>query len=120
MASTRNKNTRENYCLEQQQYKDMRNYPMYENSTYGSAYHTQMPGLGVNPGQIPWNQLSNNAVQIETYLYGIGSSNLVNPTPHTITPQLKSLTEMNVFKKETTYIPEPLVVEKFQRPWPSL
>ena len=117
MASTQNINTPGNYYLEQKQYKDNENYTLYPNSQYGAAYNTRLPGNGVNPGQIPWNQLSNNAVQIESFLFGVGSTNLVNPLPVMI-PELKTLDTANFFEKNTTLIPEPLVVEKSQRPFP--
>ena len=58
MASTRNKNTPGNYCLEQREYKESSNYTLYPNSQYGAAYNTRLAGNGLNPGQIPWNKLS--------------------------------------------------------------
>ena len=109
MASTRNINTPGNYYLEQKQYKENEGYTMYSNSQYGAAYNTQLPGNGVNPGQIPWNQLSNNAVQIESFLFGINSTNLVQAQP-TLYPEFKTLNTANFFEKTATLIPEPLVV----------
>lgn len=117
MACTRNINTPGNYYLEQKQYKENEGYTMYSNSQYGAAYNTQLPGNGVNPGQIPWNQLSNNAVQIESFLFGINSTNLVQAQP-TLYPEFKTLNTVNFFEKTATLIPEPLVVQKFQRPFP--
>ena len=117
MASTRNLNTPGNYNLEQRQYRDMETYTLYPNSQYGAAYSTMLPGNGVNPGQVPWNKLSNNAVQIESFLFGINSTNLVNPAP-CFHPELAKLESVNIFKKEATFIPEPLVIRKDQRPFP--
>ena len=117
MASTRNLNTPGNYNLEQRQYRDMETYTLYPNSQYGAAYSTMLPGNGVNPGQVPWNKLSNNAVQIESFLFGINSTNLVKPAP-VFVPELKELCWSNVFNKGPTYIPEPLVIEANQRPFP--
>ncbi len=117
MASTRNKNTPGNYCLQQRSYTESRNYLAYPNASYGAAFDTRLPGNGLLPGQVPWNQLSNNAVDIETFLYGINSTNLVNPAS-CLTPELKVLKMANVFESEPTYIPEPLVIEKNQRPYP--
>jgi len=116
MASTRSKNTIGNYCLEQNEYKQAQVYTLYPNSQYGVAYNTQLPGLGLLPAQMPGNQLSNNALDIESFLFGINSTNLVNPAP-TFYPQLKPLCSTNIFKKRHTYIPEPLVIEKNQRPF---
>jgi len=117
MASTRNKNTPGNYCLQQMSYSESRNYLAYINGANGYAYDTRFPGNGLNPGQVPWNQLSNNAVDIETFLYGINSTNLVNPAP-CLTPEIKTLKTANVFEKPPIFIPEPLVIEKNQRPFP--
>jgi len=44
MASTRNRNTPGNYCLEQRQFAESTNYTLYSNSQYGAAYNTQLPG----------------------------------------------------------------------------
>jgi len=118
MASTRNLNTRGNYNLEQRQYRDMANYALYEHSQYGAAYNTMLPGNGVNPGQVPWNQLSNNAVQIESFLFGINSTNLVQ-AQEPLVPELKKLNTANFFESTPVFVPEPLVVEKNQRPFPA-
>jgi hypothetical protein len=117
MASTRNLNTLGNYNLEQKQYRDMETYTLYPNSQYGAAYSTMLPGNGVNPGQVPWNKLSNNAVQIESFLFGINSTNLVQAQAPLV-PELKKLETANFFERTPVFIPEPLVVEKSQRPFP--
>jgi len=120
MASTRNKNYSGNYCLEQKQFANSAQYTLYPNSQYGAAYDTMMPGNGVNPGQIPGNQLSNNAVQIESFLFGINSTNLVDPKPHYIEPELKNLGTVNFFERSPRImVPQPLVIEKNQRPYPT-
>ena len=48
MASTRNKNTYGNYCLEQKQYSQNAQYTLYANSQYGEAYNTCLAGNGLN------------------------------------------------------------------------
>jgi len=117
MASTRNKNTPGNYCLQQLEYSQSRQYTIYKNAAPGEAYDTKLPGNGLLPGQIPWNKLSYNSADIESFLFGINSTNLVKPQP-CLTPELKNLSTANVFEKGPIYIPEPLVVEKNQRPFP--
>ena len=62
--------------------------------------------------------MSHNAADIESFLFGVGSTNLVNPQP-CLTPELKQLSTANVYEKDPTYIPEPLVMEKNQRPFPK-
>jgi len=118
MASTRNKNTYGNYALEQKQYSQNAQYTLYANSQYGEAYNTCLAGNGLNPGQMPWTTMSNNAPDIETFLFGINSTNLVNPTPPMLVPQLKCLNSANLFERSTIFIPEPLTIEKHQRPLP--
>ena len=115
MASTRNKNTRGNYCLEQREHVLTANYTLYANSQYGAAYTTELPGNGLLPAQIPWNKLSYNPADTESFLFGINSSNLVEPAPCFV-PEFTQLNNVNLFKNRTTFIPEPLTVEKKQRP----
>ena len=116
MASTRNKNTPGNYCLEEREYAQSRQYTLYKNSAYGAAYDTKLPGNGLNPGQFPSNQLSYNSADIESFLFGINSTNLVKPA-QPLTPELACLKTANVFETSPVYMPEPLVVEKHQRPF---
>jgi len=117
MASTRNKNTPGNYNLEQREFRQIEKYVLYANSQYGSAYNTMLPGNGLLPAQIPWNKLSHNAADTESFLFGINSTNLVNPAP-CLVPEITSLSSTNIYDKSPIYIPEPLVIEKNQRPFP--
>jgi len=117
MASTRNKNTPGNYCLDQKQYTDSSAWTLYANGAYGQAYDTRLAGNGLNPGQLPWTTLSYNPADIESFLFGINSTNLVNPAP-CLTPELKCLKTANIFKMPDVIMPVPLVVSKSQRPFP--
>ena len=117
MASTRNRNTPGNYCLEQRQYQQLSNYTLYPNSQYGAAFNTRLPGNGLLPAQIPWNKLSYNAADTESFLFGINSTNLVNPAPCFVPENIK-LGSANIFDKGEILMPEPLVMEKNQRPFP--
>lgn len=119
MASTRNKNTPGNYSLYLKQNNGAENWRLYENGGNGLAYDTRLPGNGLNPGQMPWTTLSHNAVDIETFLFGINSTNLVNPaTP--LTPKLKNLNSAHVFENKPVIMPIPQAIPKFQRPFPIL
>jgi len=118
MSSTRNINTPGNYCLQQQQFKNSSIYTLYPNSQYGNAYDTKLPGNGLNPAQIPSDQMSRNAVEIESSLFGINSTNLVSPQPE-VKPELINLKSANIFQSAPVFVPEPLVIEKNQRPFPS-
>ena len=117
MASTRSKNTPGNFCLEQRENRNTLHYLLYPHSSYGVSYDTKLAGFGFNPGNMPGSTLSKNYVTIESGLFGINSTNLVNPAPIFV-PELKDLCWANVFKKGPIYIPEPLVIEGNQRPFP--
>ena len=117
MASTRNKNTPGNYNLEQFEFQNSSQYSLYKNSQYGEAYNTQLAGNGLNPAQIPWNKLSYNAPDVESFLFGINSTNLVKPAPIFV-PELAKINSVNIYEKSPIFIPEPLVIEKNPRPLP--
>ena len=117
MASTRNKNTKGDYCLEQRDYQLNRNYIISENSSYGRAYNEAIPDLGIMPSRMSRDTLSHNPVDIESFLRGTGSTNLVTDyCPPT--PEYKQLNNVSFFERLETFIPQPLVVEKGQRPFP--
>ena len=117
MASTRNKNTPCNYCLDQKQNTQSESWQLYTNGANGLAYDTRLAGTGLVQGQMPWSTLSHNPVDIETFLFGIGSTNLVNPVKP-LTPELKCLNSANLFKKQDVIMPIPLAASKTQRPFP--
>ena len=117
MASTRNNNCPSDYCLQQKSYADGRNYIDYKYSQAGRAYNTSIPCLGIMPSHMPREAFSCNSVEIESSLLGINSTNLVNPqTP--IKPSLKQLPEKSFFERLPMYMPEPMVIEYKQRPFP--
>lgn len=115
MASTRNKNTPINYNLEQGAYRSYRQQLLYPNAANGQAYTTQFAGNGLLQGPMPWNTLSHNAADVESFLFGIDSSNLVNPKGPFV-PEIAHLSSAHIYEKQSVYMPDPLVVEKFQRP----
>ena len=117
MASTRNKNTPGNYCLEQRQSTGPEKWCLYKNGANGYAYNTKLAGTGLIQGQMPWDTLSHNPADIESFLFGINSTNLVNPAP-ALTPELKCLQSKDLFKRSDSIMPVPLVVPKNQRPFP--
>ena len=118
MASTRNKNTPGNFCLDNRQNIGINNWQLYKNGANGEAYDTKWAGNGLNPGQLPWNTMSYNAVDIETFLFGINSTNLVNPAPP-LTPELKCLQQVNIFQTKPVIMPIPQAISKTQRPFPA-
>lgn len=117
MASTRNNNTPGNYSCQQRSYKEYAQNLSYVNSPHGYAYQTCLPGDGLLAGQMPWNRLAKNPADIESFLWGVGSTNLVNPLPP-LTPELRDLASINIYEKpEVIYMPEPLTVSARQRPF---
>lgn len=117
MASTRNKNTPGNYCLDQRQNVGIETWQLYTNGANGAAYDTRLPGNGLNPGQMTYNSLSHNPADIESFLFGINSTNLVNPAGP-LTPELKCLQTANIFKTSPVIMPIPQAISKDQRPFP--
>lgn len=117
MASTRMKNLKRNYCLETTQNNNQSEYKLYKYKKIPTE--SVMPGLGINVGNMGGayyhNVLSNNTCSIESELFGIGSSNLVKEKAK-VRPQLNQLDDKSFFKLPNVYLPNPLAVEKNQRP----
>jgi hypothetical protein len=113
MASTRNKNAPSDYCLEQNQNKNISDHRTYIQRR--TAYHNALPCAGINVGYMPNNVLSHNATDVESFLYGVNSTNLVKPRAKT-KPELKQLPDLAFFERPQIFLPEPLVIEKNQRP----
>jgi hypothetical protein len=112
MASTRNKNTLGNYNLEQRDYQMSARRNMVPTKQHED---TRFAGNGLNPGQVPANKLSTNAPDVESYLFGIGSTNLTG-SPFIATPELNLLSSAHLFEKTVVYMPRPLIVDEKQRP----
>jgi hypothetical protein len=117
MASTRNRNTRGDYALEQETFSQSRNYNNYLYAAQGRAYQPSLPTIGINPSRMPRNTLSKNPIDIESSLFGINSTNLVQPQKP-VKPQLKRIPTSVFFERLPVHMPKPLVVEINQRPYP--
>lgn len=119
MASTRNINYVGNYCQEQKAFHQSSLYNLYPNSQWGAACHAADPGLGINYGRVSRDELSRNPVEIESFLFGINSTNLTSTNQTTPTkPQLKTLPTATFFTYDDVIMPMPLVVEA-NRPFPA-
>ena len=117
MATTRRKNNPGTFCQFIHQNQHGANYVLYKNGPNGQAYDTRLPGIGLTPGQIPANNLSHNSTDIESFLFGVGANNLIEPKG-CLTPQLNCLQSANLFKLPDVILPLPLVQPKDQRPYP--
>ena len=113
MASTRNKNSIGNYKLESNAYQNGLQFMTYE--TAGKPVVPLLAGDGLLAGRMASNTLSKNACDVESQLFGIGATNLVNPQVEVV-PQYTSRKSLNVMEKTPLLMPEPLVVRKEQRP----
>ncbi len=118
MASTRNKNTRSDFKIEQNAKTMARNYGAFENSYAGKAFEPALAfeSVGILPTKMSREHFSQNSVDIESALFGINSTNLVDPQAPVV-PQLKQLPEVKFFERMALFMPEPLVVEKAARPF---
>jgi hypothetical protein len=115
MASTRNKNTPGDYLLEQRQIGEIANYYAYENSPNGEAVTPNIAGDGLLVGRMAPTNFSFNSCEIESQLFGIGSTNLVAPKAEVMLDK-KEVKSLDVIDKLPVFIPERLVLEKGQRP----
>lgn len=114
MASTRNKNTQNDYVMEKRMNERMLSYNHFQHSAYGKAHQANFMCLGGNP-HLPRDVISYNPIETESYLFGINSTNLeVVKLPFISQP--KNVCFKSFFTRQSTVVPEPLVVDKFQRP----
>lgn len=114
MTSTRNKNSAGDYHYEQTAMLKQNEYYTYAHGSQGMAKQTNLAGDGLVHGRIASTQLSHNSCDIESFLFGIGSVNLVNPKPD-IVPELKHLPSLSIIDKPMVLLPKPLFIEPNQR-----
>lgn len=117
MASTRNKNTPSDYGLEQSAYDQYRNWVSYPHSSYGESYSNAIPCMGITPSHMPRTAFSSNSIEIESSLWGINSTNLVEKQPDVI-PELRTIPMESFFDTIPMIMPKTLIVSKTQRPFP--
>jgi hypothetical protein len=117
MACTRNKNTLGNYSLEQRQLSAIRENIVYPNAANGEAWSSRLAGDGFLPSRLPKTVLSRNPEDTESFLFGIGSTNLVNPQFAPFVPEIVVPEEAVLYQRNrTVYLPTPLTVDPFARP----
>ena len=119
MASTRLRNSTYTYKREQQTYEKRFNNVSY----VGQSLHKNnyLPGLGINAPRMTngviHNILSNNGADVESSLFGIGSTNLVNPKKETCA-DINNLKDIQFFQakpESNNQFPLPLVVHNNER-----
>jgi hypothetical protein len=115
MASTRSKNNEADYNLEQKSNTGLCNYLTSQQNNYGNPVTTHFAGDGLLQGRIAPRQLSSNACDIESQLFGIGTSNMVIKKPN-VSPDIHTIQSLNIINRLPVLLPEPLIVENGQRP----
>jgi len=118
MASTHLNNSCGMYKLEQNINTNIQTTNLYKGQSI--PRQSKYGNLGINNQRMIAgyynNVLSNNPTDIESELYGIGSTNLVQKKDPVI-KQLNRLDTETIVKPHIPhYIPQPLVVEKDSRP----
>ncbi len=118
MTSTRNKNTIIDYRKEVKYNTNQFNHNIYTHSAYGRPTTECIPTIGYTPSHISRDALANNSVDIESALYGIGSTNLVNPCKP-VNPSIRHIDFKEFFERRTEVImPYPMIYNNNQRPYP--
>jgi len=117
MASTRNRNTPGDYCIQQRDNSLVNDYKLYQYSQNGKAYSTAIPCVGYMPSHMPREAFSYNSVDIESNLLGINSTNLVYHQD-TLVPDFKELNFKSFFDRQKVIMPIPLVIDHNNRPFP--
>jgi hypothetical protein len=118
MASTRTRNTPGDYASEQRINNHHNDYMSFEKSSfYGTVPQACFPGNGLIGMKTPGLNLSANSCDIESQLFGIGSTNLVSPQIP-IAPDLYALKSLNVAYKAPVILPETFVPTENQRALP--
>lgn len=112
MSSTRNKNTQGDYNLEKKHNHSFSNY--FQEKHFATHKHTSFMNLGANPS-FKRDQMSSNAVDVESMLRGIRSTNLEG-TSFSAVPQTKTIGHFNLFEKQKVVMPESFHLSLKERP----
>lgn len=115
MASTRNINTPGNYEAEQVSLKHDADYKVYEG--YSRPAEVCLPGDWILSGRMAPQTLSYNPTDIESTLFGINSTNLVDCfPPPLVKPEIKMLPSLNMSTKKQVIVMEPKVSNVTRKP----
>ena len=114
MSSTSSRNTPGNYQIEQHTFGRYFGLVTAENGAQGRPVTVNLPGNGLLSGKMYSRDLAMNYTDIETQLFGIGSTNLVQPQAP-MPPQINQLPSLNIASRIPTLIPDALVVEPHHR-----
>ena len=115
MTDTRKKSQKGDYDLEQSFNFGVVDYYANSENRMGCPVNTYFPGNGLVGQKVSRVNLANNSCDIETMLRGTGTCNMVQ-SQNPIVPDLKQLKMLNLFETQPLQLPEPMVVQKGQRP----
>lgn len=111
------KNSPGQYCLKQNEMEKQNEYLL--NNKGQTPAESKMPDLGINVGNMRGgfytNVLSENASDIESTLFGIKQRDLTKE-PEKKSFILKKIGTQEFFKTPRVFVPEPLVIQRNQRP----
>jgi hypothetical protein len=117
MSSTQLINDKGEYCQQQRNMRLSEQFALYKYKCISNE--SAFPCVGINTPMMTNgynnNILSKNAPDIESALFGIGSTNLVK-AKEPVVAHMNCLPHKKFFERPKSFLPEPLVVEKFQRP----
>ena len=88
-----------------------------KSSYYGTVTDTYFPGNGLVGMKTAGMNLSSNATDIESQLFGIGSTNLVEPR-RPIAPDVYQLKSLNVADRVPLVLSDKFSLQPNQRPMP--
>lgn len=112
---TRNKNQQGNYIMEQHAISKTYDEKTYINASQGQAFQTNFCGDGLLSGRIAGRDLAKDDTDVESFLFGIGSGNLIQSSLPMIIEN-KNIKSMNIFKKEQVRLPTDIIIDNTARP----
>jgi hypothetical protein len=118
MASTHLKNSFQTYC--QDQTRQARQYEIFVDKKTHIRSDICIPDLGIITqglkGGYNNNVLSNNTADIESNLFGIGSTNLAKPKSYKFNPSINNRNSCEFFTRPSFAMPRALNIDSNQRP----
>jgi hypothetical protein len=115
MTDTRKKSQKGDYDLEQAITFSVYDYYLNSKNQMGCPVNTYFPGNGLVGQKVSRVNLANNSCDIETMLRGTGTCNMVQ-SQNPVTPDIRQIKSLNLFDTQPVQLPEPMVVQRGQRP----
>jgi hypothetical protein len=104
MSSTCNKNQPSEYRLQVSGNQYIDEFSLYKYSRQPTT--TLFAGDGLIMPRIARDQLAAHSCDIETYLFGIGSTNLIQQKPEFI-PEITKVKSLNIYERPSVIMPQP-------------